>query len=493
MMYRQNISPGRAAPGLVVAGILLLAGPAQAVEVSGRLSLGTVYSDNINLAPSGQEDSGFVYLGEPSIAIAATGSRYEFRLDYTLQAFYYQDQPDSTAAYSQGTTSLELEVLEEHLFLNSEAGVDQVVVDPAQPFSFSNIPQIGNRSNATRYQTGPEWCQDIFGSSLDITTAIGRVDYGDDTLQDTDYQSIETDWTGPEKDRGLGWSLHHEYQAFGYEVSPDAKRQLLELSLFFNLPGGWAPFATGGLESDVNDRTDASLQDGIWSAGLRRNTARSSFEASAGERSFGSTWSARLQYQYGGDSGDYFRLAYAESPQTTERIDNSLAFPPTDPRAPLPPPGPLVPPGLNGPGTGTYYLQKHGELVLARTFNRNSVSLNVFYDETKNFPQDGVTAPNRTEDKGASLLWTYKLGSRTHVTIEAYGANRDFYGVVTLDTPEADSSTYLRGKLTGTYQIGERTDLSGWVAREQVRGSVTDNGANNYTENQVGLMVGRSF
>jgi hypothetical protein len=492
-MRRRESERCRARPGpvgslgIAAAGILLLTIPVHAADVSGRLSLGTIYSDNLSLAPSGEEDGGMVYLAEPNIVIAATGRRYDFQLDYTLQALYYPDQPDTNEAYSQGTTSLELELIEEHLFLNSQAGVDQVVIDPAQPFSFGNIPQIGNRSNATRYQTGPEWRQEILGSTLDITTAIGQINYGDADLQDANYQSIDTNWEGPEKDRGLSWSVHHAYQSYSYEVSPDAKLQLLEFSLFYNMPDGWAPFATGGRESDVFDRSSAALTDNIWSVGVRKSSPRSEFEASAGERSFGSTWSASFRYQYGGDSGDFFRIGYEESPQTTESIDNSLAFPPTDPGAPPPPPGPVVPPGLNGPGTGTYYLRKHGTLVVARTFNRNIVSLNAFYDQTKNIPQDGVSAPDRTEEKGASLLWTYKVGSRTDVTVEAYGANRDF----NQGTPQADSDTHLRSRLTGKYRIGERTDVSAWVGRDQVRGSDTE--SNNYTENQVGLMVGRNF
>ncbi len=478
------------------ATMLLVAAPAQAVEVTGQLTLGSVYTNNITLAPAGEEDGGFVLIAEPSIAIASTGLRYDFRLDYLLQALNYPNQPDSyyqdpspqsSEFYSQGTVSLDLELLEEHLFLNSAAGTEQVPVDPAQPFTFNNIAQIGNRSNATQYQFGPEWRQGILGSSLVITTAAGHVDYSDEALQDTDYQTIETVWDGPLKDRGLSWSLRHAYEAFEYEASPDAKDQLLDVSLFLNLAGGWAPFATGGMESDINDPSNAALKDGIWAVGVRRTTARSAFEASGGRRSFGSTWAGSFEYRYGNSPADFIRAFYSEEPETTEGIDDSLAFPAADPGEPPPPPGPALPPDLVAPGTGFYFLQKSGGVAVSRSFNRNTVAFNVFYDKTINIPQQGLTNPGDNVQAGASARWVYQLGARTNLILDAYGANRDF----NKDTPAADSDTQLRGRLSCAYQLGLRTLLTGWVAHDQIKGSSDDD--NNYSESQVGVTVGRSF
>lgn len=478
------------APAILVAA-LIQSVAASAMEVSGAVSAGVIYSDNITLAPDGAEQDEFVYGVTPSIDVVSIGRRYDFRLNYTLEALYYQDQPDSTEVYNQGDVALELEAIEEHLFLNTEASISQVVIDPEQPFSTSNVPQTGNRSDATRFTIGPEWRQDILGSFLNVRYDIGRVDYDDAAIQDSKYEHLDSDWTGPEKDAGLTWALRHEYRKYEYDISEDALRQLAELSLIYELGGGWAPFVSAGMESDVHDRTDASLEDGIWRAGLRRNTARTSAEAFVGERSFGSSWGASFQRQYSADSADIFRLSYAETPRTNETIDSGRRQPSTPPGATTPPgpvvPPPVAPPDLTAPGTGQIYLEKRGELLLARSFNRNAVSLNMFYEDVETLDVETAADSDNSTQTGLALSWAYQVGARAQAILDGYYANREFSRVAAAD----DEDDIFRVRLGLSYQLGARTALSGWVAREERSGSDTE--TNNYSENQVGLSVGRTF
>lgn len=484
--------PGRAVPAtrLWVAAICLAAATgARGVDITGAVSAGAIYSDNINLAPDGQEDGDLVYRVDPSIAVSSIGTRYTFNLDYTLEALFYQDQADSEEIYHQGTATLDLALIEETLFLNTLAAISQVVVDPEQPFSQSNITQISNRADATRYQVGPQWKQDIYGTALDVRYDVGHVDYDDDLLQDGDYTKFRTDWTGPEKERGLTWDLHHEYVEYDYEISPEAVRQLAEARLVYELGSGWAPFVSAGLESDVKDRTDASLEDGIWRAGVRRQTARTNFEAFVGDRSFGSTWGARLERQYGADTGDIFRIAYRETPRTSEELDATLEKPVTAPGTPPPPVPPLpgVPPDPVAPGTGQFYLSKRGDLLLARTFGRSAASVNVFYEDTENLEDATPEDSDDTRQTGVALLWTYDIGPRTEAGLDGYFVARDFSRVAGED--DGDNLLAIRARLT--YALGARTALVGYVGREERSGS--EEPASNYTENQVGISVSRTF
>lgn len=488
----------RPAWGKLGAAIVMLVAtqPALAIDIGGHVSVSAIYSDNVTLAPSGLEDSDTIFRTDPSIFIASAGRRYDFRLNYTLEALYYQDQADNTSLYSQGDVQLDLGLIPEHLFLNSSASIAQVVIDPEKPFSNSNLPEINNRSDAVRYQTGPQWRQDFLGTSLNVRYDIGRVNYADDALQDSDFQVLQSDWTGPDKDRGLTWAVHHEFLKYDYDFSPSAERQLAEVSLILEMGGGWAPFVSGGMESDVHDRSDAALKDGIWRAGLRRKTDRTFFEAYAGERSFGSSWGASFQRQYSARSGDIFRISYDETPRTNEDLSNTLQRPtgPTigagsDPEAPPVPviPPPMLPPDVSAPGTGRYYLQKRADFLLAKAFNRNTISLNLFYSDEQTLDDTVPVDSEDTRQTGASMAWVYNFGVRTRAIVDGYYAKRRFSRALGDD----DEDDLFRARLGLSYQLGTRTDLTGWIGREERSGSDLD--TNNYTENQVGLAIGRTF
>lgn len=53
-----------------------------------RLSVGTTYSDNIQLAPSGEEEGDTVLQVDPGISVRKQGGRLNLRLDYTAQACF---------------------------------------------------------------------------------------------------------------------------------------------------------------------------------------------------------------------------------------------------------------------------------------------------------------------------------------------------------------------------------------------------------------------
>ena len=481
---------------LLCGAALALPTGASALDTSGRVSASTIYSDNIFLAPNGLEEGGVIFYVDPSILLASTGRRYDFRLDYTLQALYYVNQSDSTSVYNLGVTTLDIEILDEHLFLNSLASLSQVVVDPKQAFSLGNIPQPNNLSDALIYGTGPEWKQDIFGTKLDIHYDLRRVNYKADDLQDSDFQGLFTDWTGPEKDHGLTWAFHHEYQKYTFEASPDAKLQLAEVSLILQLSGGWAPFVSAGMENDVRNRTDGALQDGIWRAGLRRRTVRTTFEAFVGERSFGSSWGASFERHYGANSGNILRIAYSEIPSTSDDFGSERTQPPTNSGGtPPPPPGPVLPPpvlppGTVAPGSGRLYLLKTGDFLLAHAFNRNSVSGRLYYEEDESLADSATTGVGTTKQAGVLLAWSHQLGARTSALLETSGVKREFPGSTSANTDRVRDNL-LRVRTGLSYQLGPRTSLSGWIAREQRRESTGQ--TFNYTENQVGLSVGRTF
>lgn len=480
---------------VLVAGVLA-AGVAAGAEVIPTLSLTTIYSDNITLAPAGREQDDFIGIVQPGLRINAEGSRYQFALDYQLQGIFYADQADADEAYSIGQANLGLEVLPERFTLTGDARISQIVVDPQARVPNSNLPLVGNRQDVAALRLVPEWQERIFGNDLVLQATLGEILFSDDTLQDVSFLELRNSYATPERDRGVSFRLRHEYQNYDYDVI-EIRRQLAELALYLELGGGWAPFVAGGVESDFANPTNATMDVGTWQAGLRRNTERSRIELSFGERSFGSNLRVLLERRLGDDSGDFIRVSYAENPRTVEELAAVTVPPTVDGAPPQTDPGlpPDLPPELLPPGTGDTFLQRRSEIAAGWTFNRVDLRFSLF-----NQDNDRITAGNspdalsqETRQVGGTVVASYSLGQRFRVFGNLRIADRTFEsaGVTT------SADTLTTGRLGVSYDLGSRTTLSGWVGTQRRTNVEADFAPDpellGFEENQIALSVARNF
>lgn len=489
---------------LALAGALL-PGVTPAVDIDLRMSAASIYTDNIALTPDNEEGE-FVLRADPGIRMLSAGTRYDFYLDYTLETYWFTDQSD-TSVFHIGETRLDLALIPERLLLKSLATIDQTVVDPAGTVSFGNLPLTGNRTDAVRYETAPEWHQDILGSELVASYRIGHLDYDDDTLQDVDYRFVDATLTSPDVNRGLGWAVRYEHETYSYDLPPDLKRQLAELTLSWTLAGGWTPFGAIGAESDVLDRTDASFEDTLWRVGVRRSSLRSQMEVYGGERSFGSWFGALFELRGADQPANLVRLSYDESPIVDEGFDEIRTFGdlgffdpfdpldpsgPADPAAP-PEPGdpfffedPTLPPGTIGPGTRQIYTRKAAQIMISRVMGRTDVALIGFYEVNEDILRiDQPDVTRESEETGASLRVVYRAGSRTRLTGDLLVTRRDFDA----EGPASADDRIMRARAGLRYALGRRTDLDFWIGHQQQDGSAS----NDYRENQIGIAAAMTF
>lgn len=486
-MSSRDRSAARAAVPLVLLGLLAPAA-SSAMDANLGVAFSSIYTDNLQLTPT-NEDSDLVFLLDPTLNLTDTGSRYQFQLQYQMQVLYFTNQDDSNSIFNIGDANLEMELLKEHLFLGTNANIQQVTIDPTKPITFSNVPVISNRTDATTLSASPEWRQKILGNDLDLNYSFGHINYADKSLQDVDYQTIESDLVSPEKERGLSWAVHHEYFKYTYDFPPDATQQMLDLSLFWNMAGGWAPYGSIGLESNADDRTDPSLKDGIWAVGVRRSVERLKFDVSFGKRSFGNTWAASMEKEFGSQQGNFVRLAYVETPQTAESISLTETRPKFDPQ------NPVLPPGIVVPGSGDYFIEKTGTADLGLGFSRLKLSAGYFYDRTSGQQDAADNQYSETRQNGGQFRAQYALGPKTELAAWALLSYRRFEqpsGFGCGDTIcTVDTDHLFRAQLAVRYDLGPRTKVGAYVQRQQQDGSEIPE--NNYTENEIGVSIERNF
>lgn len=135
--------------------LLLAAGSGMAVdwEVTPRLSVGTIFTDNLNQDPPGQEESAAVLQTTPGLALRRQGARLGVNLDAGLQNLYALPQND----YSfnpQVRGAAEAELYQDRLFFNASAYVDRVVTNSNRPQGQYSLIGEGS-ATASAYTLNP--------------------------------------------------------------------------------------------------------------------------------------------------------------------------------------------------------------------------------------------------------------------------------------------------------------------------------------------------
>lgn len=473
----------------MLACTVLLAGAAPAalaLEISPSIRVGAVYTDNLLLADV-DESSDVVTRVDPSIDISHTSERIDFLANYTYTYLKFSEADESDASFSSGLASLDLALVRDVFYLESVVEQSQQLLDPENSAWFTNVPVVDSRSDETRIETSPHLDTEIFGVAVDSRYVIGSVNYDAPVIQDVNYQETHTEITGRERGRGLSWGLFHEYTVYEYETPPDNKAQLAygTLTYGFRDAGDFFVFGSVGQESNYQDLSSASLEESYWEVGFRHVTGRRLIEAAFGERSFGSTLNGRVRQELNQGS---FELAYREDPSVDEQLYEQR---PTDSPTPVPPP---VPGSIDRPGVGDRFVYKSMSASLVKELGRNRIEGVVFHDERDDIRErcefgtlgcnDETDAARNSETQvGVSLGISRQVGRRTTVAVEAETADREFR------SGNTDRISALR--LVGTYELGRRVDLEGYVARYRQSGSiVVDGESDNYKEFQVGLSIG---
>lgn len=487
---------------VLLAGLLplpLLA--ASAIQPS--VTVAEIYTNNVDLAPSGQEEDEWVTRLAPRINLIYEGTSLQATADYTLEALFYANDSDRNEVYNQLNSAALLDLIGKDLQLRGAAVINQVNLAPEQPVSNSNINTTGNRSDATTWNLGPQWHRDVLGNSeIEGYATIGQVNYDARDSQDVDTVSGRFALQSSRKRRPtVGYELAYEYDKVEYELSGDTVVQTAYLQLGYQVNTDLELFVLGGLDNDIEDPTDDSLSEGRWEAGFSTNIGASHMRAAVGHRYFGPTYSFLWELE---DFDSTYRISYSEAPTTSDLT--AVSEIPTTPATgggttPTPPPDS----DLARPGNPTRFILRRGDALGSWQLHRTELSVGLFWEERQDqvFASDqlATTADLSNEESygfDAGLSW--EIGAKSVASLTADWRHREYNdlegaGCDPLDpapcTPLAadDELTRLIGAID--YTLGLKTGLGfrlGW----QRRGGAAD-GSSDYDELWGSVQLLRKF
>lgn len=140
-----------------VAAISLLPSHSFAAEwkIEPSLSLKETYSDNIKLAPPGNEKSDFVTQINPGISLTGTGPRLKVNARYGMQNLIYAEESSRNATRHLLNADANAELADDLLFLDAKASISQQNISSFGSQTTDNVNITDNLSEVRTYSFSP--------------------------------------------------------------------------------------------------------------------------------------------------------------------------------------------------------------------------------------------------------------------------------------------------------------------------------------------------
>ncbi|MCC7486309.1 MAG: TIGR03016 family PEP-CTERM system-associated outer membrane protein [Burkholderiales bacterium] len=485
----------------------LLAVPAWGAEFQlvPTLNVAQYYSDNVALAPEGQEVSDWVTQVRPGVLFTYNGARIKFFATAAAELLY-RNREGSTEVNPQynGGTVGSAELVEKLLYLDTTSSVSQQAVSVLRPVSYSSVNTDGNRATTQTTLLSP-YLRYSFGSEVDTEaryayTIVNTDAVGSGATDSTGNRVALRAVSGPAY-RLTRWHASYVWENIDYDNrlrESRSERALVGVRRLVTPVVGLV--ANVGYE-DYNYVTTGQSPSGLyWNAGLDWTPSpRTQLTALAGRRFYGRTYALTFNHRtrltvwnlgYSEDITSYREQALVHTSTSTAAYLDALyttSIPnPVERRQAVErqiaefalPPTLLVPVNFL---TNRTYLDKSWRGSVGMRGARHALFANVFFSdrvaESVGLPGDfAAFSPGSTvRQRGGSLVWNWRVTTLGSTSLGA--------GYTRYETPSAgrdDQQTYFR--LAYNHVFTPR--MSGAVNYQRLQND--SNVANsNYTENQV--------
>ena len=452
---------------------------AEGLDITGTIRAGIANSDNIFLLPPPDEVEETTYIISPQLNLDYSNQRIVSLVRYQYDWFKYSDL-DTTNEFHRYDARLDSTLIEDALFLDLGASRSQSVVDPDAVVPPGGLPISNNLADRDEYFANPR-LDKTFGQAVSMLLDYryadiryrGRDSESATQIQNNTNQSANFQLENYARGQGLTWALAYEWRETEYDLSLPWEYRRANAEL-----GVWAGsnmriFASGGKESAWDDPVDRSLQDEFWETGFAyQNGERASAEFAAGERSFGSSWRGRLDWNFRRGN---LQLSYAETP-TTYGVNSFSRGNLIDPEEPND--------YLAFPGRSERFISERGQVSLRLDFRRTSFTVRAF-DETRTgrFTDDGTQLEDESQ-RGVSAAMEWQPGSRTEIAALGSLSNRE--------NESGDNVDFITGIISASYSVGSSVGITiayQYAKQEPEEGSI----GNDYVSNIVSFYVTYSF
>lgn len=282
--------------------VLIFPGYSDATDwkVSPTLNLIETYSDNVRLAPPGNEKGDYITQVNPGITIAGTGPRLQIDARYLMQNLFYAEEKNRNSTNHLFNARANAELVDDYFYLDAKSSISQQSISPLAPITFDNTNIINDRTEVRTYSISPYFHHN-FGSlvSSKLRYTHNAVDTNAKGLLDSRANNILFQLkSGPAFNR-QGWELNYSKENIDYiKAFTDTENEKYSLKLSYKILSKFSLTASGGYEKHNYLSINKNPEGPFWLAGFSWVPSdRTSIAASAGKRFYGNTYSLMADHR----------------------------------------------------------------------------------------------------------------------------------------------------------------------------------------------------
>ncbi len=291
--------------------MLPVAFPSQAEDwkITPAISVGEMYSDNINLANSGQKFSDYVTTITPGISVHSTGGRVSSNISYSLQNVYYANRSYLDNTYQLLDATGNAKLIDKTLFMDAGASIHQQPISLIGSIGVDNTSATGNLANVTTTRLSP-YLIDRFDS---LATADARYTHQTMSYSEAELSSIAGNRVGTLSNstsdqillslksgadfNNFLWELNLSDSRVGYTYLPAVTLAQYSANMGYLITPHFKTTLTAGYEDDSYVYIGQKPQNTFWNIGFAWSPSiRTKLAVAEGERYFGKTHSINFSH-----------------------------------------------------------------------------------------------------------------------------------------------------------------------------------------------------
>jgi uncharacterized protein (PEP-CTERM system associated) len=274
--------------GLVVMVVFMNTAYAGSWDITPRISLAEIFSDNINLDDDDKEYD-LVTEITPGIRIHREGGRLSADIDYEMQNLIFLNESDASGSNHRLNGNSTAELARDLVFVDATARAGQSIVDTNRTISNNNINNGGNRTDFFAYSLSPYLQNDFAGwTEGQFRYTYGEVNYDDDESDDQTENSYDARMVSGRKFGPLSWTATANHTNLDYsrsegEARDDEEYRNAELNARYRISSLFSLIGTAGHADNDYNTTDQIENGSYWAfGGFIQPSRYYSFEAQKG-------------------------------------------------------------------------------------------------------------------------------------------------------------------------------------------------------------------